>query len=1825
MEGLKSRTSLLLVASAGLLVFIAGYLLYNHKIERASAAAATCYWVGDTDGANWNDTSHWSSSAGGTASTCDGGVVPGTDDTVIFSSDNLNSATINSAASIKNLTINASYTGTITISAGNSLTVATTFTQHDGTFTTGDQNVTAVTYVMDGGTFNAGASTIYIQNFTHTSASGTFNEGTSTIKNTGLDTTYDVNTTETFYNYEIYKNGGNWATLASGDTLVISGNLTLTDGVARQGTYDVRGNITQAATMDGGSAVIDFGDNAVTQSYTIAGGTGPTLRLDNSADGSDSVILNADATLYGLNMTAGFDNDSTANFTYNSHNLTIGAGGFTLANGTFNAPTTMTFAASNFTHTAAAGSYVEGTNTVFSTGSSTLDVNSSETFNNVQINIAGNTLTIASGDTMVVSGALTLTDGYISTGTIDARGNITQASTMDGGSATLNFGDDSVAQTYTVSGGTGPNLRFDSPSDANDLVDLNANSGFNGISTTAGFTDGSTVPFQYDGYNLTVYGGGFTLVAGTFNAPTTMTFSAPNFGSSYFTHTAATGTFNEGTNTVFSGYAVGIDCNATETFNNVTIDAFLTIDRDFVISSGDTMVVSGTLTLTRGTMKTGTADVKGDVNIGASFAGGNAPLILSGSGAQTYSMAGAPMTGVFRMNKSLGSTTIVNTSSTARTVTLSSAAQTTSGLSVNTTGSGGMTLAGATNNPNVTISGGLSFAKSSSGVPAITMGSGTWSVSGDVNLTNSTITAGTSTLTLNGSAVQSVTSASQSLKNVTITNASAAGVSFADNLTVTGTFTDTTPASTLTFKAGSTYAFANISITGASGTGNKITLKSSISASPWYLNVTQDAPSVSYVTVSDSDATAGSDIIASDGTSVDGTGNTAWLFGITYRSVSGTVFTSENESTNIGADKTIALSVNGGAATTVETTSGGAFSFASVDLREGYSFTLYIDDETEKGSYIAGITNLTGVADGIKMYTNRIELDNYGDPITNAHIVATDVADTDSLFNSSGTSVSFTDGYELWVASGKTFTPGGAVQADDVEIAGTLDLGTNTMTIGGSLVASSGTLSIASGTLNFAPSSTETVSLGANTLGNIQLSGSGSVEFDTNIVAGDLVVSGGSIALGNNTRTLTANSVTLDGGSITTATQSIPRTKIFTSDFANNSGTFTLGAFSYMDCSDDFASSSTTTLSGFSKLYVAGDFTISGGTYSDVGSTVYLDGAQNAFIQDAPTAFNSALYISKDDGYSLTLNDDLVVNDANLTISSSGTFSSNGRVITLSGTGSKNFSPNGKTINNLVVTGAGGMTYMVSDLTITDSLNVGSGATLDLMSGGDLTLNNNCSTTLSGTLGSHYIGDGLITLVDDAGTNFPTTGTLAGKVRFHAATKNVTVPSRTYYGRVELYNSGSTSRTATLGNAAGQTITIGGHGYDNYYGSGLFVYADGSGNMTADASVYNPTVIVTSYEVLNNGDLDFLGSGTGTEIIKAGNGTWSVKGDIDFTNGTFTPGSSTLVLNGSGSQTQYVTLAGQQLNNLTVNNNSTNGVFFQDPATITGMFSDKTIGSKITFNSGSTYSANTMELRGSSAGRVVLRSSTAGAVSNLNVANPSTVYYVDVMDSNATSGSEITANDGTSINSGNNTNWNFTVPSTPTPVPTATPTTVTASTSTREPSVASDESTETPAASKTKTKTSTGPIPTSTATVSSANSATIGGNDFPSTGDEVVVSIENPVIQGKTEPNAIIYIKINGDSSISEVVKADAEGNWTYSPKNLKKGEYNLQIEVKNSSGETIDEKVYSLKVLGTSAGNQQLNKKTAIWLISAGFGLLLILVIIIIKRRKERKKAVKR
>lgn len=185
-------------------------------------------------------------------------------------------------------------------------------------------------------------------------------------------------------------------------------------------------------------------------------------------------------------------------------------------------------------------------------------------------------------------------------------------------------------------------------------------------------------------------------------------------------------------------------------------------------------------------------------------------------------------------------------------------------------GTNAVTFDNASSNVDVDVGGTFTIAAnatySASATAAMNL-AGTYANSG-------TFTHSSGTVTLDGTSTQSITCGSSSFNTLTSTNTS--GLTFSGNCTTAGTFSHNQGSTTLTFEAGSTYAFNAIDIDGAAA--SLVTMQSSSGGSYWYFNVTAATPTVTYINVSDSNASGGSEIDASDGTSTNGGHNVNWNF-----------------------------------------------------------------------------------------------------------------------------------------------------------------------------------------------------------------------------------------------------------------------------------------------------------------------------------------------------------------------------------------------------------------------------------------------------------------------------------------------------------------------------------------------------------------------------------------------------------------------------------------------------------------------------------------------------------------------------------------------------------------------------------------------------------------------------------------------------------------------------------------------------------------------------------------------------------------------------------
>ncbi|KND46768.1 MAG: Fibronectin type III domain protein [Parcubacteria bacterium C7867-006] len=379
------------------------------------------------------------------------------------------------------------------------------YKQVGGTFNGGSSSDNFRSFVLTGGTFNATAGTMTIgvaddignDSWTHT-AGGTFVHNSGTVKYVGDNSTWDVSTSETFNNFEIcvYGCGGSPSrglTIASGDTLIVTGTFTQTNGFFNTGTIEAQGNVVigNSNAAVSGTGVLSF---LVTGNQTITSSGGGTSLL-NINKSSDTVSVTGNLTIRGLTLSSG-------TFTSTSGTLSVG-----LVDDVSNDP---------WTHTGG-GTFNHNNGTVKYIGDlgNTMDVTTSETFYNFELctyscGASARTLTLGTGDTLIIENTFTQTYGAMDTGIVEVRGNVVINANANGGTTALSF-TGSAAQTYTDNGGNelNGNITINKTSNS-DTVTLASNADWNSSGQTVTITKG--VLSQGASYNLLTGG---TLTVGS--------------------------------------------------------------------------------------------------------------------------------------------------------------------------------------------------------------------------------------------------------------------------------------------------------------------------------------------------------------------------------------------------------------------------------------------------------------------------------------------------------------------------------------------------------------------------------------------------------------------------------------------------------------------------------------------------------------------------------------------------------------------------------------------------------------------------------------------------------------------------------------------------------------------------------------------------------------------------------------------------------------------------------------------------------------------------------------------------------------------------------------------------------------------------------------------------------------------------------------------------------------------------------------------------------------------------------------------------------------
>jgi len=171
--------------------------------------------------------------------------------------------------------------------------------------------------------------------------------------------------------------------------------------------------------------------------------------------------------------------------------------------------------------------------------------------------------------------------------------------------------------------------------------------------------------------------------------------------------------------------------------------------------------------------------------------------------------------------------------------------------------------------------------------------------------------------------------------------------------------------------------------------------------------------------------------------------------------ISGTVYTNEAKSLDVGAGATVHLFVNGDDKSTVETTAGGAYTFSAVtNIAASDSVIVYLDGETVDGSTITLAVGASNAISTLDIITRRVSLEyRAGSSITNTDlndVDEVDAGDEDGLTIGGGTALTVGSSMELLVLSTYTFAPGANVTAEKLHIKGTYTGAAETLELTGS-------------------------------------------------------------------------------------------------------------------------------------------------------------------------------------------------------------------------------------------------------------------------------------------------------------------------------------------------------------------------------------------------------------------------------------------------------------------------------------------------------------------------------------------------------------------------------------------------------------------------------------------------------------------------------------------------------------------------------------------------------------------------------------------------------
>jgi filamentous hemagglutinin family protein len=1479
-----------------------------------------------------------------------GGSPPGSGDDVVFD----NTSDVNS-------TVDASFTGTIYSFFVNS--------GYDGTITLARSLQMEDT--TDGRGFSLGSS-----------------GATVTVGSNLFDSNSDINITAGTFSATGTVQIGRDLSVSGGTVTLSSASLDFNSSAGFAQTINTGGNTLGALTYSGtGSLTVQTNDFTVGGAFNITGG--------GAFDANGRA-----GTVTGLTTV------SSGSYTGGTGAQNLN-GGLTVSGGTFTAGTT-TNVGGNFT--VSSGSFVEGTGTVvLNGGAATIDVVTSETFNNLTID-STNIKTVAASDTLIVTGTLTLTDGSINQttipagGTIAGRGNIVQASTFDGGTGRLQI-DGTATQTFTgnatTSAGnlpditinkTGGDITFSGTIRSSGqgtgawtytagTVDMTTNDTlvvFDGTTTLDGT---GTVSMTFD--NLR-FDGGTTTLAGalvlagnlTITATGALDVSASNFAITIGGNWSNSGTYTQRAGLVtFNSSGTQTVDNGTSSFNDITHSGTGTLQFAANITqtaaSGLAFTQSAGVVYLNGFNWTGSTAITLSNTATIRLQGGETITNVTqdtNSGTWEYVGDGDGVADTFTM-RDFGTTDYFNITINSATGTAdtfqSAAAKSFAGALVVTAGTYDANTSTTTVTGTTTIDGGTYLA-----------GTATQTFTGAFSQTSGTFNGQSATLDYNGT---------WSLSGGTFT-ATSGTMTAASTFTVSGSPTFNHNSGTVTFDGGT------VTLTTLSITFNNLTVSNLGTSTKTLAN--GSSPTVAGTLTMAGVNSASLLVAATGGATINLTGNLV-------------------VSTGGLGDEDLTINING---TGAQSISQGAATFRALLVVNKASGTLTLASNFTP-SLTATITITQGTIDlstftfdvNVAYTQNGGTINVSSGVFTIASAANLNAGTISGLVTFDGTNVTVTaaSGFSF---QNVTFAPTGTstttLAGAGWTIPGTLTMaggnsgaviaglgGGTTINLTGNIVVDTGILGDGNLNLNINGTGAQTISQGVGafrTATNVNKS-SGTVTLLSNVTfsspGGSLTVTLGTIDLSTFTLDINASITYIqDGGTV----------NVNSGAFLIASGaTFNAGTISGL-VSFDGSNVTVTAASGFTfgsvTFAIGGSSTTTlAGTGWTISGTLTMAGGNSAAVV-AGSVGGTTVSLTSSGSFVLTQG---FFGDGNLTLSFAGTSAQ-----TFSRTAGT-FSP------NVIIANTSANVSLLTAMTVT--------------SGRTFTINSSATFNLAGfawtMTGVTFSNNGTVRAIGSETVTGLTQDTDSGTFLYvgdnDGAADTFTLPDN---GSTDYYNLTITS-TDTAANA------------DTFQSGAAKVIAGAFSITSGTYNANNNATTVTGLTTVNGGTYVVNGSATQTfnggysqpgSDFNGGTGTVDVNGDLTIAGGTYTATSGTTFVSGNFAHTGGTF----SHNNGTVNLDGGGGTnqVISGTTTFYNLTKTTTVANTLTFTAGTTQTiANTLTIQGAAGQLISIRSSISGTQASIAPQGTRSVTRVDVKDNNNTVLPRIAPT--FSVNSGNNTNW----------------------------------------------------------------------------------------------------------------------------------------------------------------------------------------------------------